>query len=219
LRSSGPFLIPAILYFGQSMLAFIALSSLTPIQFGILSQLRIPIDSVCGGLLHSKLNWSKWRSNVLFLIGIWMTVWGNDCSLDRFVFFPAMCSALSSLCGCLSILWSQWFLQSNQCFWDSTFQLAFWGVCCGLTPALLLRKEFSWDYSWVTWIVILTGAFGGLSSPEANAWNLQKGCVTVFGLVIAFFIDSIFTEVKRNVIIGVLVVILALVNFSDEGKF
>jgi UDP-sugar transporter A1/2/3 len=166
--------VPAICYFIQNMLLFVAVSYLDPATYQITSQLKILTTALFSVLLlGTRLSISKWATLFMILFGVILVQMQSSTgtsaesrnSLMGFLAVIFRCS-LSGFAG----IWFEKALKGNHAsVWLRNIQLSLFSlvpgiiVACGIIDgAEIASNGFFHGYTRWTWAAVFFESFGGL---------------------------------------------------------
>ncbi|XP_022250342.1 UDP-N-acetylglucosamine transporter-like isoform X2 [Limulus polyphemus] len=231
-------LVPAALYTVQNNLLFLALSKLDAATYQVTYQLKILTTALFSvTMLHKHLEVQQWFSLVLLMVGVTLVQWPEETSSSTSIdhdMTSKFIGLLAVLAACLSsgfsgVYFEKLVKETPQSLWIRNIQLAIF--CCLLGAAAVFVSDvktvveggFFQGYNYITWIVVLLQAFGGLviSTAIKYADNVLKGFATslsiVLSTVFSYFILGDFCP-KSHFLYGAFVVIIATLLYGYSGK-
>nr|AKN21637.1 slc35a-1 [Schmidtea mediterranea] len=197
--------VPSALYTIQNNLLYIALSNLDAATYQVTYQLKILTTAVFSVLLlNKKLKSFQWCSLVILMLGVSFVQWPSNSKRGNInlSFSGQMIGLLSVLMACVSsgfagVYFEKILKGSSPSIWMRNIQLGLFGSVLGLFGVLVtdwseIRKSgFFQGYNWITWIVIILQAIGGLVIAVVIKYadNILKG----FATSISIILSSIFS--------------------------
>ncbi|KAJ3006705.1 hypothetical protein HKX48_009507, partial [Thoreauomyces humboldtii] len=198
--------VPAVLYFVQNNLQYVAVQYLDPATFQVTYQMKILTTAIFSvGMLGRSLSRGKWTSLVLLTLGIAIVQMDGKKSdsdadgVQRLVGLSAVLVAciLSGLAGVwfekvLKGTSGSLFLRNMQLCTFSLLPGLFFGVLI-MDGAAVREHGFFQGYTAWTWGAILCQAIGGLivALVVKYADNILKGFATSLSIILSSFV-SIF---------------------------
>ncbi|XP_076352899.1 UDP-N-acetylglucosamine transporter-like isoform X2 [Tachypleus tridentatus] len=222
-------LVPAALYTVQNNLLFLALSKLDAATYQVTYQLKILTTALFSvTMLHKHLEVQQWFSLVLLMAGVTLVQWPEEASSSTNVdhdMTSQFIGLLAVLAACLSsgfsgVYFEKLVKETPQSLWIRNFQLAAVFVS-DLKP--LVEGGFFQGYNYITWMVVLLQAFGGLviSAAVKYADNILKGFATSLSIVLStifsYFVLGDFSP-NSHFLSGTFVVIMATILYGYSGK-
>ncbi|KAJ3303690.1 hypothetical protein HDV03_003563 [Kappamyces sp. JEL0829] len=190
--------VPAICYFIQNMLLFVAMTYLDPATYQITSQLKILTTAVFSVLLlGTKLSPTKWGTLVMIVVGVILVQMqgtsGHEArnSLTGFLAVILRCT-LSGFAG----IWFEKALKGNKgSIWLRNIQLSLFSlvpgiiVACGMIDGqAILEDGFFQGYTAWTWAAVFFESLGGL--VVAFVVKYADSILKVIATTIAFILSS-----------------------------
>lgn len=231
IKSSAKMAVPAIIYFAQNFLLFVALENLDAATYSVMQQLKILTTALFYVLLLRKhLSFKKWRALLLLLLGVILVQdISSSCtpsSGKNNIKGVVAVLVITTLSG-FAAVWFEKMLKGTQelSLWDRNFQLAFHSVIVALVGILLdasivYEYGFFYDYSIVTVLVILFSAFGGLlvSLVVKYADNILKGFATSIAIILTSILNYFLFNGQLGLVfsIGTLIVIISIIEYNEE---
>ncbi|KAJ2998492.1 hypothetical protein HDV02_004500 [Globomyces sp. JEL0801] len=168
-------MVPAVLYFVQNLINFVAISNLDAATFQVTAQLKLPITAIFSVMiLKTHLSKTKWTSLFAIMCGIVMVTLAESGlvqheSENRSLGFMAVVSA-TMLSGFTAIWFEAALKGKTISLFVRNIQLSLFSIIpgfffaiCYVDGAQIIEDGFFQGYSVWTWIAIANQALGGLT--------------------------------------------------------
>jgi solute carrier family 35 (UDP-sugar transporter), member A1/2/3 len=226
--------VPAVIYFIQNLMQYVALANLDSATFTVMSQLKLLTAAVFSVILLSrKLSWRKWRALILLVVGVSLILLNDPAaqhksSSSRHNFMLGLMSvgALISCSGFAGVYFEKVLKSSNISLWARNYQLAMYSMVAAILNIVLFKYEFVQDHGFTygytgwTWFVILLGSGGGLLVALVVKYTntIVKGFATCISIVLNALASSyLFGKQLDSVfVLSVIAVIISLFNYSEK---
>jgi UDP-sugar transporter A1/2/3 len=230
-QTSLPMSVPAIIYYVQNVLVYIALTHLQPQVYSTLIQFKLVTAALVSmALLGRKFSLKKWRALLILTTGA-ILVQSKSVLCETQKNAPAdanpilgtmvtlSVSVLSSLAG----VYTEMVLnsQGGVSLWGRNFQLGIYSMGFALIKIIWDGDliDFFDGYSWITWFVILSEALRGLTVALVlkHADTVLKGFATSCSIILTTIL-SVFllgNSVDTNFAMGASNVILSIFMYNE----
>jgi len=198
--TSAPMAVPAVIYFFNNWLAFLALKSLPPAVYATLAQLKLLTTALFAVLmLGKKLSNSQWRALILLTVGS-ILVQVNPCAeVEQDVRSSAATTAAlggtlimllyATLSGFAGIWFEKMLKNYSLTLWERNVQLSVTSIVVAIFSLIvfdfdkIMMNGFFGGYSFVTLLIACTSAIGGIlvALVVKHADNIMKviGCMSI----------------------------------------
>ncbi|EDV28018.1 UDP-N-acetylglucosamine transporter [Trichoplax sp. H2] len=203
--------VPALLYTVQNNLLFLALSNLDAATYQVTYQLKILATAIFSVILMGKkLNPLKWFALVQLTCGIALvqlaTNGQSSKSTSNAQGSPTI-GLIAVLCACLTSGFSGVYFEmilkgSAVSLWMRNLQLGGFSILCSSLGILfndwhiIRAKGFFYGYNYLTWIVVILQAVGGLivANVVKYADNILKGFAAAVSILLMGYISWIWLQ-------------------------
>ena len=219
--------VPAILYFIQNMLVYLAISCLDAASFQVTYQLKILTTAIFAVIiLKKRLSKMQWLALILLTAGVAISNFSpstnnnnndDDASLKLMGLVAVFSSCITS--GLASV-WFEKVLKSSQpTVYVRNIQLSIFTllpaiVYVGILNRSVIENGFFYGYSGVVWAMILLQALGGLTVAMVVKYadNILKGFATAISIVLSAVLsfELFSTRPTLNSCIGTVLVIAGI---------
>jgi len=234
--------VPAILYFVQTRLLYVALSNLSAPVFQVTYQSKLLTTALASVImLHRRYSSKQWICLFLVGFGVAMVMIGEASNQDLLhqeqnfglgMIAVIICSFSSAFAG----VYFEKMLKKNSndstispgaiakapSLWMRNIQLAFFSICIALSNILITpeEKEFMHGFSIWVWILVALQAGGGLivAAVIKYADNVMKGLATGVSVVVCTVWSVTFfsTPVNLEFANGTVIILLSVYFFSND---
>lgn len=236
IASSALMSLPALIYFINNWLVFIALKTLPPPVFSTLAQLKLLTTAIFSVImLQKRISPSQWRALGLLSIGC-VLVQVDTCML--IVVEKPGIGVLWSLAGtftmilyaCLSGFAGVYFEKVLKAkthglsLWARNIQLGFYSILAACVSLAYSRQEFSDagifnGFSIYTFGIVLASSSGGLLVALVVKYgdNIIKGFATAFAIILTYFVSVLYFGERLTVdsMIGTWNVVFSVFLYSS----
>ncbi|XP_026970267.1 UDP-N-acetylglucosamine transporter isoform X1 [Sagmatias obliquidens] len=230
--------IPSGIYTLQNNLLYVALSNLDAATYQVTYQLKILTTALFSvSMLSKKLGVYQWLSLVILMTGVAFVQWPSDSQElnskelsagSQFVGLMAVLTACFSS-GFAGVYFEKILKETKQSVWIRNIQLGFFGSIFGLMGVyvydgeLVSKNGFFQGYNWLTWIVVVLQALGGLviAAVIKYADNILKGFATSLSIILSTLISYFWLQdfVPTSVFfLGAILVITATFLYGYDPK-
>ncbi|XP_007449688.1 PREDICTED: UDP-N-acetylglucosamine transporter [Lipotes vexillifer] len=188
-------------------------------------------------MLSKKLGVYQWLSLVILMTGVAFVQWPSDSQElnskelsagSQFVGLMAVLTACFSS-GFAGVYFEKILKETKQSVWIRNIQLGFFGSIFGLMGVyvydgeLVSKNGFFQGYNWLTWIVVVLQALGGLviAAVIKYADNILKGFATSLSIILSTLISYFWLQdfVPTSVFfLGAILVITATFLYGYDPK-
>jgi len=246
IQQSPIMLLPALIYFVQNNLTFVALENLSAGSFTILNQLKILTTAVFSVVMLGKsLNPAKWRALFLLILGAILVQYKNVTSDNSQIedslkthypsekLFGMTAVLISVALSGFSGIYFEWVLKrqpvegERPSIWELNFQLSLYGIILALTRCFASHIEFVMEkglfhgFSFVTVFICLSNALGGIlvALTVKYACTIVKGFATSGAIILSSVLGFLLMGDSLDTIfgIGACVVIISIMNYQEIG--
>ncbi|KAJ3321549.1 hypothetical protein HDV06_004085 [Boothiomyces sp. JEL0866] len=218
--------VPAILYFIQNNLQYVAVSKLDAATFQVTYQLKILTTALFSvGMLNRSLSIKKWVSLVLLTGGVAIVQLSSQKTLGNSENEDKFWGLVAVMCACmLSGLAGVWFEKvlkgSKSSLFLKNVQLAFFSAIPGLifgvyiaNGAEIRENGFFYGYNAWTWGAISCQALGGIivAIVVLYADNILKGFATSISIILSSLMSVVIFdfEITFSFVVGAIIVLYA----------
>ncbi|KAJ3262593.1 hypothetical protein HK103_000122 [Boothiomyces macroporosus] len=212
--------VPAILYFIQNNLQYVAVSKLDAATFQVTYQLKILTTALFSvGMLKRTLSLKKWVSLVLLTAGVAIVqlssqnTAGNNENQDKFWGLVAV------MCACM---FEKVLKGSQSSLFLKNVQLAFFSAIPGLifgvyiaNGAEIRENGFFYGYNVWTWGAIACQALGGIivAIVVLYADNILKGFATSISIILSSLMSVVIFDIEITFafVVGAIVVLYGII--------
>mmetsp|Transcript_5566 Transcript_5566/g.12146 ORF Transcript_5566/g.12146 Transcript_5566/m.12146 type:complete len:407 (+) Transcript_5566:164-1384(+) len=237
LRHSAKMAVPAVIYLIMNVLSFFALARVDASTFAIVAQLKVLTTALCSvGVLGRSLQCRKWRALITLTLGVILiseetrpksASAGLAASAPLVEWMLGMAAVFVEvlLSGFACIYFEKVLKSADETYsvWDRNFQLAFWSICIYLPMALFDNPTDPFaGWSWTATACSALGAAGGVlvALSIKHTDSVMKTIATTGSIVLTTSLNAAFLDGPLNtaIIIGALVVVVSVFNYSDNGE-
>ena len=246
IKNIGYSWIPALCYFIQNILVYVALQNLTSAVYACLQQLKIISAAIFSFIILGKrFHIRQWRALFLLCLGGILMEYhtfqlhskgklANDDSISNpYIGTIAIFSVvlLSGFTGVLiqKILQNKGINNDSQLsMWDRNFQLSFWSIIIGSIAMIikdgneLTENGFFYNWSKYTIIIIILLSLGGILVAVIIKYTdvVVKGFASAISLICICIFGSIILGDTLDIIfaIGASITLIASFNYRDDGS-
>lgn len=232
LSSSKLTFIPALLYFCQNVLSFVALQNLEAGVFSVLSQLKTLTTAVFSvAMLGKRLSMNQWRALLLVALAAILiespSCRQTDQAAERSnnAIGVAAVLGIATLSGFSSVYFERVLKTTESTLWERNFQLSSFGIGFAVLSIALfdgsrvMSEGFFSGYSPSAFAIVLTSAFGGILVAVVMKYtdNITKGFATAIAICLTSLlsIPLLGASLTSAFWVGALMVILSIFNYAD----
>jgi solute carrier family 35 (UDP-sugar transporter), member A1/2/3 len=215
--------IPGLLYYLMNRLAFVGLEHLDASTYAIVSQLKILTTAIFSKLLlRRRLHWYQWRALVLLVCGVVLVQYRHQ--PVQFAWIGMLATTIAAILSGLAGTYTEMMLKrAERTVWERNMQLAVYGIFFGLAQNMFVSRPTEWldGYSWVTWLVVVIHATGGILVSLTLAYmdNIVRGFATSVAIVLTALVSYVlFGDVELNTVFlcGMLTVLISVANYQEK---
>jgi len=237
LAHSAKMVVPAVIYLAMNVLSFFALASVDASTFSIVAQLKVLTTGLFSVLVLGRtLHYRKWRALFSLTCGVILIseqtrpknmspTAGPGATLNEWLLGMGAVITEVLLSGFACIYFEKVLKSTEEKYsvWDRNFQLAFWSLVIYLPMALYDSPTDPFaGWSWVAASCATLGALGGVlvALSIKHTDSVMKTIATTGSIVLTTALNAGFLDGPFNgtIVIGTLVVIISVFNYSDIGS-
>lgn len=231
-KDSMKLAVPAILYFLQNNLIYVAASNLDAATYQVVSQLKILTTAIfCITLLDKSLDTVKWISLVVLMVGVALVNYtpsnGENNSGRSPVIGLACLICASTVSGFAGVYFEKILKKTQQTLWMRNIQLSLFALVIGLPTILvkdsstIIKNGVFHNYDFAVWVTIFVSAAGGLITAVVIKYadNIIKGFATSVAILVTAIFAYLFMdfELRWNFAAGCVLVLIAIHLYTKES--
>lgn len=227
---SVPMVVPALVYLAMNILSYVSLARIDAGTFTVMAQMKLLTTAVCSvAFLGRSLSMLRWRALLLLVMATMLislhdhpvTARADAAVVDWLVGVAAVLLEVT-LSGFVSVYFEKVLKGTSLTLWDRNAQLATYS-CFVYYPMHVystghLNPFVGW--SWVTCLVSLLGAAGGLLVAMCIKYmdSIIKSVATSANTVLTMTLGYVFQGAPLSLESGLCaaLVILAIFNYNDD---
>jgi len=237
LARSAKMVVPAVLYLAMNVLSFYAIGRIDASTFSIVAQLKILTTGLFAvAVLGRRLHCRKWRALFTLTCGVVLiseqtrpkgasaSAGAPEVPLVEWLLGMGAVIVEVLMSGFASIYFEKVLKSADETYsvWDRNFQLAFWSLAIYL-PMAIYDNPFDPFAGWscIAAACAFLGALGGVlvALSIKHTDSVMKTIATTGSIVLTTMLNAGFLDGPFNsaIVIGTLVVITSVFNYSDNG--
>jgi UDP-sugar transporter A1/2/3 len=233
LRGSKLTLVPAVLYFAQNVLAFVALQNLEAGVFSVLVQLKTLTTAVFSVvMLGKRLSPNQWRALCLVALAAILIENPSSCTQQQQATNKSSNAvgvgavlAIAVLSGFTGVYFEKVLKTTESTLWERNFQLSTHSIVFAILSIALfdgrkvLADGFFAGYSLAAVLIVGTSALGGILVAVVMKYtdNIVKGFATAIAICLTsvLSIPLLGASLTSAFWVGALMVVLSIFNYAD----
>jgi len=203
--------IPALLYFAQNSLTYVALENLTAPIFQVLYQSKLLFTALLSTIvLKHHYTLQQWFCLIALCVGVAVVLMGEESHMsdkEQNLFLGLTCVFISGICSASAGVFFEMIIKEANCevtLYIRNVQLAFFSLIIATIQRFRAESEpnsFFHGFNVWTWSLVILNATGGLvvSFVLKFLGNVMKGLMTGLTVFVSSFLSILIFHTNLNV--------------------